>query len=62
MATKLARLLGQVCASRRQDPNFCQVVAVDAEFGVFGRAWCMEAQPTLTSTVYVASGWYQFRT
>eukprot|EP00439_Symbiodinium_sp_Y106_P041258 s503_g5.t1 len=32
-----------------RDPNFCQVVAVDAEFGVFGRAWCMEAQPTLTS-------------
>lgn len=24
-----------------RDPNFCQVVAVDAEFGVFGRAWCM---------------------
>ena len=27
-----------------QDSDFCQVVAVDAEFGVFGRAWCMEAQ------------------
>ncbi|CAJ1330757.1 unnamed protein product [Effrenium voratum] len=27
------------CAAR--DPNFCQVVAVDSDFGVFTRAWCM---------------------
>jgi len=24
-----------------RDSTFCQVVAVDSEFGVFGRAWCM---------------------
>ena len=24
-----------------QDPKFCQVVAVDSDFGVFTRAWCM---------------------
>eukprot|EP00435_Cladocopium_sp_Y103_P009207 s2963_g2.t1 len=25
-----------------RDPKFCQVVAVDSDFGVFTRAWCME--------------------
>ncbi len=24
-----------------KDPKFCQVVAVDSDFGVFTRAWCM---------------------
>ena len=24
-----------------KDPEFCQVVAVDSDFGVFTRAWCM---------------------
>ena len=24
-----------------RDPEFCQVVAVDSDFGVFTRAWCM---------------------
>ena len=28
-------------ASRSEDPKFCQVVAVDSDFGVFTRAWCM---------------------